>query len=431
MVMPLWLEVVGIGEDGLCGLGEQARRAVLQARTLIGGRRHLALVPEGGQERIVWPSPFDAAFEMLLARRGTPVCVLASGDPMWFGIGASLSRLLPAAEYRIYPAPSSFTLAAARLGWPLQDAVTLTVHGRPLETLHPHIHPGARLLILSADGGTPHAIARLLRERGFAASRLHVFEHMGGARERRLDGIARDWPSERLADLNLVAVHCLPDPGAVRLSTLAGLPDAAYVHDGQLTKRAVRAATLAHLSPSPGELLWDVGAGCGSIGIEWMRCHPSCRAIAVERDEKRCGLIAENRRRLGVPGLRIVQGRAPAALEGLERPDAVFVGGAVTERGVLEKCWEALPPGGRLVANAVTLQGEAVLTEWRRRTGGELVRIALAHAGLLGRFDGWRPAMPVTMLSACKPTPPIADATGSPDPNGRNIAVAGPPSGSV
>jgi precorrin-6B C5,15-methyltransferase / cobalt-precorrin-6B C5,C15-methyltransferase len=411
-LMP-WLTLVGIGEDGLAGLGEPAREAVLQARTLIGGRRHLDLVPvklmpDQEQERLVWPSPFALAFEMLAARRGTPVCVLASGDPMWFGIGASLCRRVAEEEFRVYPAPSSFSLAAARLGWPLQEAVAVSVHGRPIDALHPHIHPDARLLILSEDGRTPAAIARLLRERGFGSSRLHVLEHIGGPKERRLDGRAGDWAHDRVADLNLVAAHCLPDPDGTRLSTLAGLPDAAFVHDGQLTKRDVRAATLAHLAPSPGELLWDVGAGCGSIGIEWMRCHPSCRAIAIEADPKRCVLIGQNRQRLGVPGLRIVHGRAPGMLEGLETPDAIFVGGGLTDREVLTRCWDALRPGGRLVANAVTLQSEAILTTWRQRTVGELTRISVAHARPLGRFDGWRTAMPVTVLSATKPGEPIA-----------------------
>ena len=395
--MQPWLTIIGIGEDGLSGLGDSARAAVHGAKTLFGSKRHLGLVPDQGRERIAWPNPFSRAFDMLLARRGTPVCVLASGDPMWFGIGASLTRLIPAEECIVHPAPSSFSLAAARLGWPLQEVATLSVHGRPLEALHPHVHPEARLVILSENGLTPAAVAQLLRDRGFAASRLSVLEHLGGAAERRRDGIAADWSAERTADFNVVAVHCRMNETATRFSTLAGLPDDAYTHDGQLTKRTVRAATLAHLAPSPGELLWDVGAGCGSIGIEWMRCHPSCRAVAVEADATRCGLIAENRSRLGVPGLRIIEGRAPEALADLETPAAIFVGGGLPDSGVLERCWNALPPGGRLVANAVTLQSEALLAEWRRRTGGELSRISVAHAEPLGRFDGWRTAMPVTL----------------------------------
>jgi precorrin-6B C5,15-methyltransferase / cobalt-precorrin-6B C5,C15-methyltransferase len=396
-----WLTIVGIGENGLAGLGDQARTAVTNAKTLLGSRRQLDLVPDRGQERIAWPSPFSLAFDMLLARRGTPVCVLASGDPMWFGIGASISRMVPSEECLIYPAPSSFSLAAARLGWPIQEIMALSVHGRPLEALHPHIQPEARLLILSENGMTPSAIARLLRERGFGASKLSVLEHLGGPAERRIDGTADNWPEERRADLNTVAVHCLAGGRAIWLSTLAGLPDEAYLHDGQLTKRVVRAATLAFLQPSPGELLWDVGAGCGSISIEWMRCHPSCRAIAIEAEPQRTGFIAENRGRLGVPDLRIVQERAPAVLATLETPDAAFIGGGLTDQ-VIECCWMALRLGGRMVANAVTLQSEALLTEWRQRTDGELTRISVAYAEPLGRFDGWRTAMPVTLLSAVK-----------------------------
>jgi precorrin-6Y C5,15-methyltransferase (decarboxylating) len=374
---------------------------VTAARTLFGSRRHLDLAPDCGQERIAWPSPFSLAFDMLLARRGTPVCVLASGDPMWFGIGASVSRLVPMEECLIYPAASSFSLAAARLGWPLQEIVTLSVHGRPIEALHPHIQPQARLVILSDNSTTPGAVARLLRERGFGASKLSVLENLGGPAERRIDGTAHNWPEERRADLNTVAVHCLTSERTTRLPAMAGLPDEAYLHDGQLTKRVVRAVTLAFLQPSPGELLWDVGAGCGSIGIEWMRSHPACRAIAIEADPKRSGLIAENRRRLGVPGLRIVEERAPGALAALETPDAVFVGGGLTDE-MMQRCWTALGVGGRLVANAVTLQSEALLTEWRQRTDGELTRISVAHAEPLGRFDGWRTAMPVTLLSAVR-----------------------------
>ena len=402
--MPPWLTMVGIGEDGLAGLGEAARTAVAGARTLFGGHRHLDLVPDGGQERIAWPSPFSKACEMVLARRGKPVCVLASGDPMWFGVGATLARMVPADELAIFPAPSSFQLAAARLGWPLQDAVPLTVHGRPLEALHPHIHPGVRLLVLSEDGRTPASVAKLLAGRGFGPSRLSVLEHLGGLKERRVDGTADAWPEAETADLNIVAVDCVAGEGALRFSTLAGLPDTAYLHDGQLTKRDVRAATLARLAPSPGELLWDVGAGCGSIGIEWMRAHPSCRAVAIEADAGRVRLIEENSRRLGVPSLRVVNDRAPGALKGLDAPDAVFVGGGATEDGLMQRCWERLKPGGRLVVNAVTLQSEALLADWRQRTDGELARISVAHAGAIGSFDAMRPALPVTILTAAKPS---------------------------
>jgi precorrin-6Y C5,15-methyltransferase (decarboxylating) len=403
-MMTAWLTVVGIGEDGLPGLGEPARRAILDAAVLIGGQRHLDLIPPAaGQERLTWPSPFSLAGDMVLARRGTPVCVLASGDPMMYGVGASLARLLDPAEMRVLPAPSAFSLAAARLGWPLQDAALLTVHGRPLDGVHPHVHPGARLLILSEDGRTPARLAALLAGRGFGASLLTVLEHMGGPRERRLDGSAGSWEHGDCADLNLVAVACRADPSADPLPCLPGLPDTAFRHDGQLTKRDVRAATLARLAPLPGQVLWDVGAGCGSIGIEWMRAHPSCRAVAVEADAGRRMLIEHNRAALGVPALRIVAGTAPDALRDLDAPDAIFIGGGLTAPGLPDICWTALKPGGRLVANAVTVQGEAVLAALYGRTGGELSRLSVAGAGPLGGFDGWRAAMPVTSLAAVQP----------------------------
>jgi precorrin-6Y C5,15-methyltransferase (decarboxylating) len=400
--MSPWLTVVGIGEDGYAGLGKQARRALLAAGRVFGGPRQLALLPRCiGAERQAWPSPFSLA--PVLALHGQPVCVLASGDPMLYGVGASLARLLPAEQCQVLPSPSSFSLAAARLGWPLQDVVTLSVVARPLAALRAHLASGVRLLVLSNDGGSPAAIARLLGEQGFGPSRLSVLEHLGGSAEQRLAGLAESWPHGRCADLNLVAIECQAGLGAPRLSRLAGLPDSAYRHDGQLTKRDVRAITLAHLAPQPGELLWDVGAGCGSVGIEWMRTHPACRALAIEADEGRQGLIEHNRDALGVPGLSLVRGRAPQALAGLEAPDAIFIGGGVTRAGVLQACWERLKPGGRLVANAVTLQSEQALAQWHERHGGEMTRLHIAQLQPLGEFDTWRQALPITLLDQSKP----------------------------
>ncbi|AQY64062.1 precorrin-6y C5,15-methyltransferase (decarboxylating) subunit CbiE [Pseudomonas veronii] len=400
--MSPWLTVIGIGEDGFKGLGRNARHAVLRAARIIGGQRQLDLLPVCVRgERQLWPSPFSLA--PLLARRGEPVCVLASGDPMFYGVGASLARQVPAEEMLILPAPSSVSLAAARLGWALQDVMTLSVVARPLTALNAHLASGVRLLVLSNDGQSPAAIAALLAESGFGPSRLSVFEHLGGAAEQRVDGVAHAWPHAAVADLNLVAIDCQADADAPRLSRLAGLPDVAFKHDGQLTKRDVRAMTLARLAPLPGELLWDVGAGSGSIGIEWMRAHPSCRALAIEADAGRQGLIEHNRDALGVPGLQLVRGTAPAALGGLETPDAIFIGGGVTRDGVLETCWQHLRPGGRLVANAVTLQSEMTLMAWRARHGGELTRLHVAQAQPLGEFDTWRQALPITLLDVIKP----------------------------
>ncbi|NNA48102.1 precorrin-6y C5,15-methyltransferase (decarboxylating) subunit CbiE [Pseudomonas lactis] len=400
--MSPWLTVVGIGEDGFKGLGRNARHALLRATRIIGGQRQLDLLPLCiGGERQLWPSPFS--MEPVLSRRGTPVCVLASGDPMFYGVGASLARQVAAEELTILPAPSSVSLAAARLGWPLQEVVTLSVVARPLAAINAHLASGVRLLVLSNDGSSPALIAALLTERSFGPSRISVFEHLGGPAERRIDGHAQAWEHITVADLNLVAIDCLADANAPRLSRLAGLPDSAFKHDGQLTKRDVRAMTLARLAPMPGELLWDVGAGSGSIGIEWMRTHPSCRALAIEADTGRQGLIEHNRDALGVPGLQLIRGKAPEALSGLETPDAIFIGGGVTRDGVLDTCWQHLRPGGRLVANAVTLQSEMTLMNWRAEHGGELTRIHVAQAQPLGEFDTWRQALPITLLEVIKP----------------------------
>ncbi|MBI6633338.1 precorrin-6y C5,15-methyltransferase (decarboxylating) subunit CbiE [Pseudomonas paralactis] len=400
--MSPWLTVVGIGEDGFKGLGRNARHALLRATRIIGGQRQLDLLPLCiGGERQLWPSPFS--LEPVLSRRGEPVCVLASGDPMFYGVGASLARQVPAEELLILPAPSSVSLAAARLSWPLQEVVTLSVVARPVAALNAHLASGVRLLVLSNDGSSPALIAALLAERGFGPSRITVFEHLGGPAERRIGGHAQAWEHMAVADLNLVAIDCLADANAPRLSRLAGLPDAAFRHDGQLTKRDVRAMTLARLAPLPGELLWDVGAGSGSIGIEWMRTHPSCRAVAIEADAGRQSLIEHNRDALGVPGLQLVRGKAPEALNGLGAPDAIFIGGGVTRDGVLDTCWQHLRPGGRLVANAVTLQSEMTLMTWRAEHGGELTRIHVAQAQPLGEFDTWRQALPITLLEVIKP----------------------------
>lgn len=400
--MSPWLTVVGIGEDGFKGLGRNARHALLRATRIIGGQRQLDLLPVCIRgERQVWPSPFS--LEPVLSRRGEPVCVLASGDPMFYGVGASLARQVPTEELLILPAPSSVSLAAARLGWPLQEVMTLSVVARPVAALNAHLASGVRLLVLSNDGNSPALIAALLAERGFGLSRITVFEHLGGPAEWRIDGHAQSWEHAEVAALNLIAIDCLADANAPRLSRLAGLPDAAFKHDGQLTKRDVRAMTLARLAPMPGELLWDVGAGSGSIGIEWMRTHPSCRAVAIEADAGRQSLIEHNRDALGVPGLQLIRGKAPDALSGLEAPNAIFIGGGVTREGVLDTCWQQLRPGGRLVANAVTLQSEMTLMTWRAEHGGELTRIHVAQAQPLGEFDTWRQALPITLLEVIKP----------------------------
>lgn len=400
--MTPWLTVVGIGEDGFSGLGKQARRALLGARQIFGSPRQLALLPRCVvAEQVRWSSPFSLA--PVLAQRGEPVCVLASGDPMFHGVGASLARQVAAEELQVLSMPSSCALAAARLGWALQDVQVVSLVARPLAGINAHVYTGIRLLVLSNDGDSPAALAALLRERGFGPSQMTVFEHLGGPEERRLSASAEDWPTGPVAALNLMAIECRASAQAQPLSPLAGLPDSAYRHDGQLTKRDVRAITLARLAPRPGELLWDVGAGCGSIGIEWMRAHPSCRAVAIEADEGRQAFIEDNRDAFGVPGLQLIRGKAPEALHGLAQPDAIFIGGGVTAEGMLALCWSRLRPGGRLVANAVTLQSELALAQFRQLHGGELTRIHIAHTQPLGAFDTWRQALPITLLEVHKP----------------------------
>jgi precorrin-6Y C5,15-methyltransferase (decarboxylating) len=401
-VPPVVVTVVGIGADGWAGLSPDARAAVSQAQVLIGSARQLALC-ESNAVRVTWPSPMLPAIPSLLAEHaGRRVCVLASGDPMFYGVGSILVRLVGRAGLRVIPHVSSVSLACARLGWAVEEVEVLSLVGRPIDTLRLAVRPDRRLIVLSADGETPARVAELLREQGFGLSTMTVFEELGGPGETRRDGTAASWRPRPAGALNLVAVECRAASGVVVLGRGPGLPDRAYEHDGQLTKREVRAITLAVLGPLPGELLWDVGAGSGSIGIEWMRADPSCRAIAIEPVADRAERIARNAGSLGVPGLEVVVGKAPEALAGLPPPDAIFIGGGLTGDGVVEACWAALPAGGRLMANAVTLDSEAVLSDWHRTVGGTLTRIEISRATPIGGFTGWRPMMPVTQWVVTK-----------------------------
>lgn len=391
-----WLTIVGIGEDGLAGLSPATRAVIERAEVLVGGERHLAMSPASSAERLAWATPLAATVPQIEARRGRRVVVLASGDPMWFGIGATLTSHFTPADMTVLPHAGAFSLAAARLGWPLAEATTVSLHGRALEALALHLAPGARILALSWNRDTPAAAAAYLAAAGWGPSELTVLEHLGGERERRCAGTAAAWAHPPGADLNTVAIVCRPGPQAVILPRTPGLPDDAFVHDGQLTKREVRAATVAALAPLPGQILWDVGAGCGSIGIEWMRAGNGAAAIAIERDPARRDYIARNAASLGVPGLQIVAGDAPAALAGLAAPDAVFIGGGLSTPRLVETCLAALKPGGRLVANVVTLEGEAALVALHGKHGGDLTRLAISRAAPVGPFQGWRSLMPVT-----------------------------------
>jgi precorrin-6Y C5,15-methyltransferase (decarboxylating) len=398
-----WLSIVGVGEDGVDGLSRMARELIEGAEFVFGGKRHLSLVAPlvRGAAR-VWPSPFDRAVGEVLSRRGRRVCVLASGDPFHYGAGAALLRHIEPRETFVIPAPSSFGLAAARLGWSIPEATLVSLHGRPLDLLRPYLQPRARVLTLTSDAQVPQAIAGLLAQNGFGTSRLTVLEALGGPRERIRSATANAFSISDIDPLNIVAIEVEAETSARILPRTAGLSDSLFEHDGQITKREVRAVTLSSLAPRRGESLWDVGAGTGSVGIEWMLADPSLRAIAIEARTDRVARIAHNAQLCGVPGLEIRDGRAPAALEGLPPPDAIFIGGGATE-DLLDFCARALRSGGRIVVNAVTLETERLLISRHQALGGELIRIALARAEPIGSASGWRAAMPVTQWAWWKP----------------------------
>ena len=399
-----WLAIVGLGEDGRAGLSPAASAALDAAEVVYGGRRHLALAAPLAAEARPWPSPIGEAYPDILARRGRPTCLLATGDPFHFGIGAEIARLVPASEIHAFPQPSAFSLAAARLGWPLPETACVTLHGRDLFGIVPHLQPGARILALSWDGATPAALAALLSERGLGASRLTVLEAMGGPRERIRSDAAEGFSLDAIDPLNTVALKVRAEPGAAIMSLSPGLDDAWFENDGQLTKAEIRAVTLAALRPRAGETLWDLGAGAGSISIEWCLRGPANRAVAVERRADRAERIARNARNLGVGArVEVRQAGSRAALPALPSPHAVFVGGGVAEPGLLAAARAALPAAGRLVANAVTLEGEAALLAAFAEAGGALRRLSVAHAAPVGGLTGWRPAMPVTQWVWTKP----------------------------
>lgn len=399
-----WLSIIGIGEDGLDGLSPAARALIAQATLVVGGRRHLSLVAGVTHgETLAWPSPPQAAFPAILARRDTSVCVVATGDPFFYGIGSLLAREVPAEQMICLPGASCFSLAASRLGWAVQDCALVTLHGRALELIVPHLQPRARILALSWDQTTPHRLASLLVRFGFGDTRITVCEAMGSPRERLRQATSDDFALDGIDPLNLVALE-LTDAARARVIPMApGLPDLWFEHDGQLTKQDMRAITLAALAPRQGELLWDVGAGSGSVGIEWMLAHAANRAVAIERDAVRAGRIARNAAALGVPDLAIVEGSAPTALRGLPAPDAVFVGGGATGAGVIDTAWAALPGGGRLVVNGITIETQAALISRFRTMGGALKTIQIAQADPVGGFNAMRPAMAVTQWSVTKP----------------------------
>jgi len=399
-----WLSIVGIGEDGVEGLSSVARQLINSAELVVGGARHLELANKLIRgRRLAWPSPISDAFLEIERHRGRAVAVLASGDPFHFGVGKQIAAFVPADEFGCLPQPSAFSLAAARMGWPLQDVALVALHGRALNGIIRHLQPGARILALSWDGATPRKLAELLATRGMGQTRMTVLEAMGGAREQTRHATASNFDIEEIHPLNTIAIEVIAEPEATIVPLALGLDDDFFEHDGQLTKREIRAVTLSSLRPLQGQLLWDIGLGAGSVAIEWLLQHSSLRAIGIETRSDRAGRAARNAAALGVPELEIVQGPAPGALVGLARPDAVFIGGGMMDDGVFGAAWSALRSGGRLVANAVSLETEARLAGYFQQFGGDLVRLQVAKADRVGAMSGWRPAMPVTQWLVRKP----------------------------
>ncbi|WP_224824027.1 precorrin-6y C5,15-methyltransferase (decarboxylating) subunit CbiE [Cognatishimia sp. MH4019] len=395
-----WLHIVGIGEDGLDGLAPATRATVEAAEIIIGGDRHHKLSAAVTAARVAWPSPFDALIDTLLSHKGKRVVVLATGDPLWYSVGARIGRAINPEEITYHPQLSAFQLAAARMGWSLPDVETLTVHGRPVAQVIPAIQPGNKLLILTTGAETPAEICTFLMDRGYGGSQVTVIAAMAGPSEERFDGTAKDW-AHSVPAFNTMAVHCIARPDATVLSRTPGLPDSAFDHDGTMTKQEVRATTLAKLMPMRDALLWDIGTGCGSVAIEWMRAAPEARAIGLEKRADRRALAAANAQTLGTPKLEIIDGQAPDDLVNLPAPDAVFIGGGLSEE-TFAKVWSALKPFGRLVANAVTLESEALLIDLHARHGGDLVKIMVNRAEPVGPKTGWRALMPVTQWSLMK-----------------------------
>ena len=395
-----WLHIIGIGEDGVDGLAPATRAVLEAAEIIIGGDRHHELSGNITAQRVAWPSPFNALIEQLTSYKGKRVVVLATGDPLWFSVGARIGRAIPAGEITFHPQISAFQLASARMGWSIADVETLTVHGRPVEQMIAFIQPDQRLLILTTGAETPAQIARFLTERGFGASPMTVLANMGGAQEQRFDGLAQSWAHEVPA-FNTLAVECLAAPDAALLPRVPGLADELYQSDGTMTKQEVRAATLAKLMPMRGALLWDIGTGCGSVAVEWMRAARYTRAIGIEPRADRRAMAAANALALGTPKLELIAGEVPSALKGLDPPDAVFIGGGLSHE-TFETAWAALRPLGRLVANAVTLESESILIALHKSHGGQLVKLQVNRAEPVGALTGWRPLMPVTQWSLVK-----------------------------
>ncbi|WP_068083636.1 bifunctional cobalt-precorrin-7 (C(5))-methyltransferase/cobalt-precorrin-6B (C(15))-methyltransferase [Polycladidibacter stylochi] len=396
-----WLTIIGMGEDGPKGLSPLAQEAIASAKHIMAGKRHLELLGETHAQTMVWPKPFSQGIEQLKQLRSQECVVIASGDPYWFGVGATLADHFEKGEVTCLPHPSSFSLAAAQMHWKIQEVQCISLHGRPLDQLRACLFHQARLLLLTSNGDSPTEIADILTDEGYGASTLTVLEHLGGDKQAVHSSTAETYQGPARA-LNVVAVEAIANSYTPHYGRLPGLPDSAFHHDGKLTKQEVRAVTLAQLRPVPGELLWDIGTGCGSIAIEWLRAAPHTKAIAFEPDNTRRARARGNAAGLGVPHLQLQGDKAPECLEGLAAPDAIFIGGGLTAPKMIESCVNLLKKNGRLVANAVTTEGEMELLKAHKAHGGELRRIAVSRAQTIGTLTGFRPLMTVTQWNWTK-----------------------------
>lgn len=398
--MTKWLSLIGLGENGVDGLSNAAKLVLRGADHVYGAKRHFDLIGSMDAELHAWPSPFDAMVSEVSQLKGEKVVVLATGDTSWYSVGNLLSKAFGADQMQVFPNVSAFQWAAARMGWALQNTTCLSVHGRAVEQINQHLQPRNRLLVLTSNGAAVTEIAKSLTDAGFGDSQLTALSHLGGENEQTFASQAKAWGHD-VPDLNTLAIDCVAGNTAQVLAPHHSLPDTAFVHDGTMTKRDIRATTIAKLMPMPDALLWDVGAGCGSVAIEWMRAVRGAKAIGIEMRADRREMAQQNARALGGLDLQLIAGKAPEALAGLGAPDAIFIGGGLSE-GVFEFCLDALGVHGRLVCNAITLSSEIILMNMHEKYGGSLTKLQIAQVYPVGSKRGWKTAMPVTQYSLVK-----------------------------
>ena len=403
--MSAWLNIIGIGENGEESLCTHSLKLIKEARVIVGAERHFKIIESALPQdfkRIVWQTPISKTINEIAAHKGMSVVVLSTGDPMHFGIGVTLSEHFSGAEMSVTPYLSAFSMVCSRLLWPSNKVDLISLHGRPLEILRSKLADNARIISLTQNGETPIKVAKELTNLGYGKSIIHVFENLGGSKEKKITCKAQNWKETHLEKLNTIAIECKSEDRAKRFAGGLGLPDKAFRNSSLLTKREIRVLTLSALKPMLTGLLWDIGAGSGSISIEWLLANSNNEAIALEKNKDVCVLIAENANNLGVPRLKIEHGLAPNSFISLPDPDAIFVGGGISIPGVLDECWQRLKPGGRLVANAVTIKSEYTLQKFYENYGGKLNRISISRATPIGSHVAWKPLNPITQLEVDK-----------------------------